>query len=223
MSTIIHYRPLVPGNEPIVYPTSDGRPTGETDLHRMVMVQAIDVLTRYYAGQPVYVSGNLLLYYEQFNKRRHLSPDVLVTKGIPPGSRPYYLLWDEGAPPNLVIEVTSASTRSEDLDQKLQLYRDVILVREYFLFDPLGEYLVPPLQGYRLEAGAYVPIAPLNGRLPSLETGLYLEKVDAQLRFYNPATSSWLLSTAEHLEQSTEEIARLRQELENLRQSKSNG
>ena len=53
------------------YPTSDGRPMGETDLHRRVMFDLIESLTMFYAGQKVYVSGNLLLFYEPGNKRRH--------------------------------------------------------------------------------------------------------------------------------------------------------
>lgn len=36
------------------YPTRDGRPMGESDLHRRVMMETIAALTRYYAGKPVY-------------------------------------------------------------------------------------------------------------------------------------------------------------------------
>ena len=48
----------------------------------------------------------------------------------------------------------------------------VLGVKEYFLFDPFEDYLDPPIQGYRLRKGAYVPIKPVNGRLPSQVTGL---------------------------------------------------
>ena len=98
---------------------------GESDLHRQVMFDLIGALENYYAGQQVYVSGNLLLFYEPGNKRKHLSPDVLVTKGLRPGLRLNYILWQEGRAPNFVIEVTSASTRREDLenDNQASLYR----------------------------------------------------------------------------------------------------
>ena len=155
----------------IDYPTSDGKPMGETDLHRSVMVVTIETLKMHYAGQQVYVSGNLLLYYRPGNKRRHVSPDVLVIRGLEPRDRENYLLWEEGRAPNVVIEVTSQSTRDEDLEDKLEIYRDEIEVAEYFLFDPRSEYLNPALQGYRLSRGRYEPIEPVGGRLAECGTG----------------------------------------------------
>lgn len=104
---------------------------GETDLHRGVMVAAIDTLKMYYAAQSVYVSGNILLYYRPGNKRRRVSPDVMVVKGLQQRDRDNYLLWEEGKAPNVVIEVTSESTREEDLQDKLEIYRDEIGVAEY--------------------------------------------------------------------------------------------
>src|SRR5947209_8945715 len=59
------------------YPTSDGRPMAETDQHRDLMVDLIQTLRAWYAGnRSVYVSGNLLMFFEQGNRRRHISPDV---------------------------------------------------------------------------------------------------------------------------------------------------
>ena len=185
----------------IDYPTSDGKPMGETDLHRSVMVVTIETLKMHFAGQPVYVSGNILLYYRPGNKCRHVSPDVLVTRGLEPRDRECYLLWEEGRAPNVVIEVTSQSTRDEDLEDKLEIYRDEIQVAEYFLFDPRSEYLDPALQGYRLSRGRYEPIEPAGGRLPSVELGLQLESEGSRLRFYDRAAQRWLPTPQEaHLE-----------------------
>jgi hypothetical protein len=50
------------------YPESDGKPMGETDEHRDAMVRHIELLKDYYRGQRVYVSGDLLVYYEQGNR-----------------------------------------------------------------------------------------------------------------------------------------------------------
>ena len=165
---------------------------GETDLHRSVMVAAIETLKLHYAGQLVYVTGNLLLYYRPGNKRRHVSPDVMVVRGLEQRDRQNYLLWQEGRAPNVVIEVTSQSTRDEDLEDKLEIYRDDIGVTEYFLFDPWSEYLNPALQGYRLNRGRYEPLVPVAGRLASLELGLQLEADGSRLRFYDPAGPRWL-------------------------------
>jgi Uma2 family endonuclease len=174
------------------YPTSDGRPIGETDLHRRVMNDAIETLELYFADQQVYVSGNILLFYRPGNKRRHVSPDVLVVRDLDPGDRENYLLWKEGKSPNVVIEVTSKSTRDEDWEDKLEIYRDEIKVVEYFLFDPRSEYLNPSLQGYRLDRGRYQPIAPGGKRLPSEELGLHLEADGSRLRFFEPVSGKWL-------------------------------
>ncbi len=64
MSTITEVT-TAPRSADIVYPTSDGRPMGETDLHRTIMIESIESLQLHYAGQQVYVSGNILLYYQQ--------------------------------------------------------------------------------------------------------------------------------------------------------------
>ena len=111
---------------PVEYPTSDGKPMAETDVHRKDMVDLIATLEDYFAADPkVYVSGNLLLFYEEGNKRKHVAPDVLVVRGVPKlPFRKYYLLWEEGRGPDLVIELTSKTTRKEDREKKLVLYRD---------------------------------------------------------------------------------------------------
>ncbi len=65
--------------------------------------------------------------------------------------------------------------------------RDVLRVKEYFLFDPYEDYLSPSMQGYRLRAGQYVAIRPQAGRLPSQQLGLHLERDESELRLWNPA------------------------------------
>ena len=187
----------------IDYPTSDGRPMAETDLHRELLLAVIETLKRWFAAQPsVYVSGNLLIFYVPGDKRRHVSPDVFVVFGVAKHRRLYYLLWEEGKGPDVAIELTSRSTRREDLETKFRLYRDVLKVREYFLFDPQAEYLNPPLQGYRLRKGEYTRIRARAGRLPSQVLGLHLEARGEQLRFYDPATGQWLPTPAEEEQQA---------------------
>lgn len=141
------------------YPESDGKPMGETDEHREEMVRHIELLQDYFQGQQVYVSGNLLVYYEQGNPRRYVVPDAFVVKGVAPGKRRVYKTWVEGRVPDVVIETTSRKTRQKDLTAKPQLYAE-LGVGEYFIFDPDREYLEPPLQGYRLTGGAYTAILP---------------------------------------------------------------
>ena len=158
----------------IDYPTGDGKPMAETDVHRQDMVDVIDTLGHRFAHDPlVYVSGNLLLYYKEGDRRKHVSPDVLVAFGVPKEPpRDYYLVWKEGKAPDAVIEITSKSTKREDKTTKWKLYRDVLKVPEYFQFDPTEDYLKPPLQGFRLVAGEYRPIQPVERPLTESGSGL---------------------------------------------------
>ena len=120
-----------------------------------------------------------------------MSPDVLVTKGLEQRQRENYLLWQERCPPNIVIEVTSRSTRDEDLEDKFEL-TGTRCAWPNTLVDPRGDYLRPALQGYRLQTGRYGRIKRLSGRLPSVELGLHLEQHERQLRFWDPTTRRWL-------------------------------
>ncbi len=176
---------------------------GETDLHRQDMIDVIEVLEDYFAADPrVYVSGNLLLFYERGNRRKHISPDAFVVRGVPKlPRRDYYLLWEEGKSPDVVIEITSKTTRREDQKKKREIYREILKVTEYFQFDPTRDYLKPPLQGFRLIEGEYVPIAPIRGRLPSEVLGLHLEKSAEQLRLFDPAAGGWLPTRFERIQQ----------------------
>jgi len=186
---------LTEASESKNYPTSDGRPFAESDLHREIMVLLLHRLETWFAPDPmVYVSGNLLLYYVRGNKRMRVAPDVFVVMGVAKKLRDHYLLWEEGKGPDIVIEVTSRSTRKEDTDKKFKLYRDVLKVREYILFDPRGDYLDPRLQGYRLENGEYVPILPTWDWLPSEVLGLQLEQPVSDLKVRDPATGQWILA-----------------------------
>jgi Uma2 family endonuclease len=183
----------------VEYPSGDGKPMAETELHLKDMIDTIQVLDDYFADQPnVYVCGNLLLYYEEGNPRKHVAPDVLVALNVPKQpNRDYYLVWKEKKAPDFIVEITSKSTKKEDLKTKFGIYRDILKVSEYFLFDPRAEYLEPPLQGFRLVGGDYVPIGPIAGRLPSGVLGLHLERDGEQLRLFDPASGQRLLTRLE--------------------------
>ena len=205
------------------YPTSDGKPMAETEWHRNLMIDLIRTLETFYeAEQNVCVSGNLLLFFEEGNKRKHLAPDVFVVKGVPKRIRANYLTWQEGKGTDFVIELTSSTTRHEDRIRKYKLYQDVLKVKEYFLFDPRQDYLDPPEQGYRLRAGVYRSIRVVAGRLPSQVLGLHLERDGDVLRLWNPLTERWLPTSDQRTAQAEaahqqEANARRQAEAENER------
>jgi Uma2 family endonuclease len=88
----------------------------ETDLPRQDMVDVIETLEDHFAADPnVYITGNLLLYDEEGNPRKHVAPDVFVVRGVPKEPpREYYLLWKERRTPDLAMEITSKRTYRED-------------------------------------------------------------------------------------------------------------
>jgi Uma2 family endonuclease len=175
-------------------------------------------LEDYYRDNPqVYVAGNLLLYYVEDDPSQSVAPDVFVVFGVPKGDRRVYKVWEEGKGPDVVIELTSQSTSWQDRGPKKGTY-EVLGVREYFLFDPLGEYLDPPLVRYRLEEGIYWHTA--GDRLDSAILGLELRVEDNLLRLYDPKTGEKLLTPLEAQEarrQAEAEIERLRTELARMK------
>ncbi len=142
------------------YPTSDGKPMAETELHWQVMVDVVEPMRDYFAADPmVHVGGNLLLFYEEGNPRKHVSPDVFMVRGIPKFPlRDYYLLWEEGKPPDVVIEITSKTTEGKIRPRSACSTVTFSKIPEYFQFDPTEDYLEPSLQGVRRVGDDYEPI-----------------------------------------------------------------
>jgi Uma2 family endonuclease len=189
----------------VEYPTSDGKPMAETDLHRDVMIDSIRALDHRYAAEPnVYVSGNLLIYYEEGNKRKHVAPDTFVVFGVPKRKRLYYLTWEEGKFPQVLIEITSKTTKKEDIKTKKEIYRTIFKALEYILFDPTGDYLKPRLQGFRRVRGRWQEIPVVDGKLFCETLGLELHVDGARLRFFDPQTQRYLASPEERAEVAEE-------------------
>ena len=191
----------------IDYPCSDGRPVAESAIHLECLKYVLDALGSHYERRgrgDVCVAANMFLYYEQGNPRAVVAPDVFVVFGAPGHRRDSYLLWNEPKAPDFVLEVTSKSTRGEDEGHKRRLYA-ALGVQEYFLFDPRGEYLSPPLEGYRLHGSRYraLPaVAVLPGGAPSVHSAvLGLDLRDSRetqmLRLHDPATGQDLLTYRE--------------------------
>jgi hypothetical protein len=96
------------------------------------------------------------------------------------------------------------------------------------VYDPLGEYLQPALQGYRLQKGDYEQMCPEADKgLVSQVLGVDLRVKQGRLRVVNPATGDRLMTPAEAQEarrvaetraaQAEAELERLRAELARLR------
>ena len=184
----------------IVYPESDGKPMAETDVHRKLMMNFIQMLENHFQNDDeVYVSGNLLMYYEEGNPRKSISPDVFVVFGVEKKLRRTYLTWAEANTPDFVLEIASPSTFTEDMGPKKDIYASVLAVKEYYIYDPLGQ-IVPSFIGYRLIDGVYQEIDFVNERLPSTVLGLELGEHEGMLGLYNPNILQWLQTPSKRAE-----------------------
>jgi hypothetical protein len=142
---------------------------------------------------------------------------VFVVKGVRKGLRRTYKLWEEGVAPCVVIEMTSRSTRLEDKGNKRALYA-LLGVREYFLFDPLGEYLKPPLQGFTLVDGEYAALpVESDGGIISRELGLKLYRDETVLRLFDLASGREVVRTEDLSDVLQQTLARVHQAEEQAR------
>ncbi|MEH2254156.1 Uma2 family endonuclease [Nostoc sp.] len=188
---------------PIEYPDEDGKPMAEGDIQCSYLTYARNALRIYFQNRPnVYVAGNLFIYYEKGYPESVVAPDVFVVFGVENRDRRSYKTWEEqNKTPEFVLEITSKTTRSKDQGAKKGIYA-FLGVREYFQYDPTGDYLNPQLQGLHLVDGNYFPVA--TNTLPdgtvsllSEVLGLELRLEAGKLRFYNPVTEQILLTYEE--------------------------
>lgn len=200
----------------VVYPEVDEQPMSDTQLGGAEMVRITQTLQEAFAGRPdVYVWMNMFVYYEEGNPAAVFSPDVFVVIGAPKEPmRRIWKVWEEGAPPTVIFEVTSSSTYRDDEIRKMQLYAR-LGVREYVLYDPHAEFLREPLQGYRLEGPAYRPMdIGADGALISEALNMRLRLLDGRLRFLDRQTDRELLSPSEQLAEAKARIATLEARLQ---------
>ncbi len=209
--------PTVKGPErltEIYYPESDGKPVGETDNHIAALFHLWQALRFHYRNDPnVYVAGNMLFYYEEGNPAEYKVPDVFVVKGVPKHDRRVYQIWKEKRAPCVVFEITSRGTRLEDLGTKRALY-EMLGVQEYYLFDPLDEYLRPRFQGYKLVGGMYQPLKLSgDGSLLSRELNLVLRPEGKLLRVVDPTSGAPLPTLDEAVDQMEDAFATAQAEM----------
>ncbi len=206
-----------------IYPSSDGQPMAETPEHLLLMVAMISALRHYYKKRhDVYAIGNMFLYYRKGDTKARRAPDIMVVKGVDPAlRRRSFKIWEEKAVPAVIFELTSRETAEEDLQIKLPLYEE-LRVKEYFLFDPLNEYLPRQLMGFRLVNDCFQELTPdSDDALVSEELSLRLVPRGADLLLFDLATGEQLLGHEElhdlldemrrHAEETLEELREMEQ------------
>ena len=159
-----------------LYPESDGKPMADNTLQWEWMVVIVEELREQFAGQEVFVAGDLLWYPVEGQSRINAAPDALVAFGRPSGHRKSYIQHlEDGVAPQVVFEVLSASNTEDELDAKLEFY-ERYGVEEYYVLDP-AEQLVNAFvrRGSRLS-----PVRKLAGFI-SPRLGLHFEWIDGEV------------------------------------------
>ena len=196
----------------VLYPCSDGRPMADNAWQSRAILKAAGDLE--VAHPDALAVADILVYPEEGNPRNRIAPDVLVAFGVGTHSRSSYLVWEEGKPPDWVLEVASPSTASKDLDFKRRAYA-AMGVPEYWLFDPKGDVFPagqPRLQGLALSGGGYARLAPRRAdglaMIRSGVLGLDLRAEGEFIRMRDPATRADILHQREFKALAERETAR---------------
>ena len=197
--------PSAPTEIADIYPESDGKPMAETERHFRELVKNMNRIETHLAPIPdAYVLGDMMMYYEEGNPRKSISPDIFVAFGIGRKERRIYKIWEEGKPPDFVLEFASKGTYRRDLTRKVELYA-AIGIPEYFVYDVDRRYLPRPLLGFRLIGDSYVEIAPLaSGGIPAATLGLEFHVLEESLGIYDPESADWVKTAAEAAETRAE-------------------
>ena len=189
----------------VEYPGEDGEPMSENEWQARTMEDTFHALKGRFKSDPnIHVAKDLLVYYDEGNPNQALAPDVFVVRGVAPGFRASYRIWEERRPPAFVLEVASRSTAKKDATKKKDLY-ERWGVREYWLFDPRGGLHEPRLQGFVWVEGKYrgLPDRELaSGGLAvsSWLLGLELRLEEGQLRLWDVETERYLATPDEDRE-----------------------
>lgn len=152
-------------------------------------------------------SNGTNICYDPNNLNVRVQPDYYIAFGVDEVSirrRRLYLPWEVGKPPDFALEMASDTTYRNDLLRKPDIYAR-IGIAEYWRFDPTGgELYGEPLWGGTLVDGQYqtIPLTSdpdgvLKGYSSILEISLCWIEERNWLRFYDPATGSYLSNLPE--------------------------
>lgn len=215
-------------------PCEDGVPL-ENVWHRLQINLLYDCIHQHWRGRDdFFVGGNMFVYFraDQVEKLSFKGPDVFVVKDIDGRRiRPCWKAWLEGGRlPDLVIELLSESTRSEDLGRKKLVYEQTLRVREYVCFgpDPTQECTETELYAWRLpQPGERYQALPLDerGRVWSevldawlgVWEGEYAQVNTQWLRLYD--REGRLIPTEAEAERQRAEVAERQLQLERQRRA----
>ena len=199
-----------PGPDELRLPSEGDEPTPKTSRQSLAIAECAESLRLHWLGrQDVFVGSDQFLYWDRSydpetdSANPPPSPHVYVAFGVANRLRESYVAWEEGKPPDLVLQVVPPWSRRQDERELPPLYAK-IGVPEFFIHDPDGK-LEPPLAGFALQGGAYQPLPtePLARGVEGIRSNmlglcLYIRPpnpdrlMESSLGWYDPAAGEFL-------------------------------
>ena len=157
----------LPGEADLPY--EDDEPLAESDYQLEPLDYAYNGLSTWFLDrEDVAVQADMFVHYLVVGEggkreRRMLAPDVFVIFGVPKRQRFSYVVWDEGKPPDFVLEILSGSTWRRDTVDKKAIYEAMGVAR---VLAPRPGRPVSHATTHRLSAR---PTGTTPGSMPCLE------------------------------------------------------
>ena len=212
-----------PGPDELRLPSCDDEPVPKTTRHVVARIEGFGGLrVRWHGRLDVFVGSDQFVYWDRAydpeteSGNPPLSPDVYVAFGVANRHRESYVVWEEGKPPDFVLEIALLSSRQRDEAEKRDAYAKMG-VPECFLYDPEGR-LKPQLSGFELCEGEYRQLPEetfaegvVGVRSKVLGLCLCLREpptpMDVDLGWYDPATSEFMPTRCEAEDKAEAEAA----------------
>lgn len=221
--------PLPPGEDELPYDFGEPLESSDHWSQNKLLVDSLNQHFQY--SEDTFVGSNMAIYYNlaQVKTNDFRGPDVFVALDTQRRPRKSWVVWAEGKAPDVVIEVTSDSTKKVDRGEKMRIYAMAMRVPEYFIFDPAkneleGHTLDPRRRAYRaLRRGAdgTCPSAVLGLKL-GLWEGVYDGRHRVWARWYTaegallPTPGELVQAETEARQRAEAEVAALREQLARL-------
>jgi Uma2 family endonuclease len=210
------YYPSSRGEEEIIYPEQREDDMGETSIHIDLIADFLKILKLFFKQrEDVFLSGNMNLYYDEGNPNRWYAPDLLVAFGVPNHNRSSYQVWKEKVFPQVIFEIASNMTWDNDVGKKYKDY-ETLGVEEYYILDPEFAYLPAPLMAFHRQGERLLAVPTFDEKVFSPRLNLEIVRAENTFRLFNPQTNGFLRT----LEESENELERLKAEIERLKASK---
>ena len=184
------------------FPVFPPRDDMQNSLHLDRPAHQAALYRRFGGSDTVIVLSEIPVRWSPPQQEGHRIPDLLIAFNVdfPLGiEQRGYSIRDQGKPPDFVLEIASPTTGREDYTGKRSDYAN-FGIPEYWRFDPSGgRYHGAPMGGDRLVGDAYQPVEllelgpdHLHGHSDVLNLDLCWE--NGRLRWWDPATESYLLT-----------------------------